>query len=835
MVIKSTIYGLIKKYLAEYLYGFSKDQLEIELLSGMIELVNVNFKPTKVNELLLKKGQPIFLKCGLIGKLKIKYNYRNILSSPVEITINELLLVFGPILIDSNQEFIEQFDTAQSEDKDQIGDTHSEGESGDPFNLIENTMRSQTPNFALSLKGFQLKEDIIPKQEGIFEKYISTILQNLSITIDTMHIRYEDETYPYKHPFSITLLIESLEIKSASTEWIFDDNNEIKKQGITKKSSVKQGKIKSLSLHVNSMSGMLIPTTLWEGTLSSEIGIFEAFPACDVRELILQEGRMLVTDQTHHLLSPFSIEFCLTISQEKPFYKFSCLCDRMNLTISSSMGECLLNFREYTQNVNIWRKIHKFRPLERVLIEPHEENESLASKEYRKKITRNWFYYAYIFARFKVRSNHDELLAEIEAEKAKAENLDDKLNMSDFNIQVNEENKEDNEASGDMPDVDEGTVTNNRPGDLLSPENSQLLRPSIFIPKVAKTPGRSDKFLGQAIKEYNENLSEAVIDNIKATAKPFNPKPSIIFPKIIEFTSFDFKCIGVSVLLFDEEFKIKSETKLDTFYFKLRVSDSELNSFLNIGFIQSTVESEKRVIKVLEIGKIPDKSSNNKLIAEDAIEILLKLRPEERQYDDGLLPDRNMIELLGKISETKIQYSHQGLAEIMLIIETFRINRYYREYADLDYIRRIEQKRTSLTWKEKFVKKQRQILHRSVLKKLLMTKNLIRRILQWQAKLKEQLKDIDKKIQPILFDCKLETGGIVLEFFDENFNSTSHVFVPKGMTEFYKNKDYAKFSLWGFGVQTKQPLKHFYKYLIDISDITTKGVKKMRRMTKRQL
>lgn len=844
MVLKSTIYNLLKTYLAEYLYGFSEDQLEIEVLSGLIELVNVNFKPTKVNELLMKKGQPIFLKCGLIGKLSIKYNYKNILSNPVEVVINELLLVFGPILIDSNQEFDENCGKGEDGEKGKHWDTHSEPENTDKFTLIdsnytqrtsrlrnsyqnvEEIMKKQSINFGGSFKDFGMNKGLLPKEQGIVEKYFKSLFQNLTLIIETIHIKYEDETYPYKHPFSLTLLIDSLEIKPTPTEWSFDDTNELKTQNISKKSSAINGKINSFSLHVNSMSSMLIPTSLWEATLSSEIGIFEAFPACDVRDIILEEGKSLVTDTIHHLISPLNIEFCLTISQEEPYYKFSCICDRVFITITSAMGECLQNFKDYAQNVNIWKKIRKYRPQKRLFSES--QGKILVSIEERKHIARSWLHYAYLFARLKTRNNHDEILASFEAQN-KSEEL---LNPSDFDPDKSCELKDN---AGDVPDVDEANpfsinIENGKSD--LSPELPPM-RSSIFIPKTSKIPGKSDRCLSQLIKAYNNTLSTTDIDNIKASAKPYNPNqnPNHLIPKILEFINFDFKCAGLSILLFDEGFNAKSETKMDNVYIKLRTNDSEIFGSLNISLIISCVESSAKVIKVLEIGRPIDKSPRKRQAGENAIDLELKFRPEEKQTEDGQMPDLNMFEIMGRFSDTRIQYSHQGFADLMLIIGNFKMNKHIREFSDLDYIRRIEKKKSTLTWKEKFFKKQRQVIHHSVLKKLIMTKNLIRKILQWQLKLKSQLKEVDKSIQPVLFDCRVETGGIILEFLDEEFNPTSNLFFPRGIIELFKNKEYSKFNLFGFGVMTRQPLKHFYKYLTDISEIT-KGVKKMRKKKK---
>jgi hypothetical protein len=40
------------------------------------------------------------------------------------------------------------------------------------------------------------------------------ILINLTLTINDLHIRYEDETYPFQHPFSFGLCLDNLVLKS---------------------------------------------------------------------------------------------------------------------------------------------------------------------------------------------------------------------------------------------------------------------------------------------------------------------------------------------------------------------------------------------------------------------------------------------------------------------------------------------------------------------------------------------------------------------------------------------------------------------------------------------
>jgi hypothetical protein len=97
-MIKSKIYDFIQKNLGEYLYGLTEDQISFALLHGNLNFSNANFKPSKVNELLLSYGMPFHLKAGIIGNLSFRYNVMSWLSNPVEVVVDDLYLILGPIM-----------------------------------------------------------------------------------------------------------------------------------------------------------------------------------------------------------------------------------------------------------------------------------------------------------------------------------------------------------------------------------------------------------------------------------------------------------------------------------------------------------------------------------------------------------------------------------------------------------------------------------------------------------------------------------------------------------------------------------------------------------------
>jgi hypothetical protein len=70
-MLKNKIFEKCKKYFEDYLFGFDEDHMEMSLLSGHINLNNVNVRPDKINEAFAKSNLPIALKAGLISKLSI--------------------------------------------------------------------------------------------------------------------------------------------------------------------------------------------------------------------------------------------------------------------------------------------------------------------------------------------------------------------------------------------------------------------------------------------------------------------------------------------------------------------------------------------------------------------------------------------------------------------------------------------------------------------------------------------------------------------------------------------------------------------------------------------
>jgi hypothetical protein len=181
-----------------------------------------------------------------------------------------------------------------------------------------------------------------PKEEkGYLERYLTKVLMNLTLTVNNVHIRYEDETYPFCHPFSFGISLDSGSIRSTPNAINF---RELTSHSVITSSprnvlAIKEGHCTNFFVYINSMSEMCIPTSLWEATLSSPIGIFEAFAAYELRELMVDETKNLSTGGDHCLLEPTTATCNIVLRDAAPKIKLALMLDDIRVRFTNSMFE----------------------------------------------------------------------------------------------------------------------------------------------------------------------------------------------------------------------------------------------------------------------------------------------------------------------------------------------------------------------------------------------------------------------------------------------------------------------------------------------------------------
>ena len=812
MVVNSKVYKILKKNIGQYLYGFERNQLDVSLLSGRIELVNVNFRPDKVNDLLANYGLPVHIKAGLIGKLKFKCNFLDFFNSAIEVEIDELLLVFGPI----SQIYKEQFMNEES-DRDIVKwlkcreaqvlsfrkgkpanwipneavdlerrkkrkkkrakeASGSESEEVDQEVLLERLKRKK-----LTIRG---ESDVESSDKpGLMDQYLIKVLKNLVLGVKTVHISYEDESYPLQNPFSIGFSIEKIDLRPSSQEWTVQDSK-ITKAKPSSKTSIKDLTVQNLSVYIYSMASVVIPTYLYESTINSKIGIFDAFPASDVRNFIIHQSKLLSKGHPSTFLDPTSIKLCISFAEEVPSFKITGLIESLSLNFTPAMAECLRNFRDYSQNVKIWPLVARHRPEERIPARP-EKRERRKDRRKRREIVRSWFQYAFQFIKVKLAAiNYTR-------ERTKERNL-----MKKIELQAKTQEK-----------------INMRKAEIveIKPEPPSPVEPSSSFTSIFSL-GRKKPAAHGGLKSLIDNVQKKT--QVKTGRRPHDGDkyfPSYLVNSDFEFHLTDFKC-----RVFDEDTGTLLDVKSSGVVSKMTTFLDELNFVVNMQEYSLSIKGQNREMDIVKGG--------NKAKKESDIGIKAKFfyRPGEVLIPGDTYTTLNMYEASLELGSFTTSYSHNLINQLFALKESLSLNRAFRTNVNLEFIKSLMK-----SMKRRKVAK----VFGNDLKKYAAFKKIGLELSEVQQWIEEKIVEFNNTFLSILFNAEVKTSSGEVLFHDFSPNTLMNLTVPNSSFQVGKNKENAFLSAFGMTVKSPCTPAGIYEFLTTLGNFFCEHLKKMHKFT----
>lgn len=84
---------ILLTYFGKFISGFDKNNLSLGVWSGNIVIENVSLKPDIINLLEL----PVTLKFSSLGRMILKVPWNKLSSSPVEVILEDILIVLNPL------------------------------------------------------------------------------------------------------------------------------------------------------------------------------------------------------------------------------------------------------------------------------------------------------------------------------------------------------------------------------------------------------------------------------------------------------------------------------------------------------------------------------------------------------------------------------------------------------------------------------------------------------------------------------------------------------------------------------------------------------------------
>ena len=194
-MIKNQLYPYIEQNINSFLYGFTKEQLDVGIMKGEIKLENLNLRPDGVNEVLDKDNVPFWLKAGLISKISFGCSLMNFIGEkPIEANFEGVNIILTP----SYKWIIRNMDNYLFEDLKEMKleysslDNNSINIFGKKINVLDNSIfhREKIEEFfkdKSKISNF-LNNILLDCFQFFYYKNFALILK-----LKNMHIRFEDD------------------------------------------------------------------------------------------------------------------------------------------------------------------------------------------------------------------------------------------------------------------------------------------------------------------------------------------------------------------------------------------------------------------------------------------------------------------------------------------------------------------------------------------------------------------------------------------------------------------------------------------------------------------
>ena len=187
---------------------------------------------------------PFVIKHSIIKKLKLRVpSYLNIFSQPLELSLETVLIVLGPIpknqwepihswTLESKQELIKEFIQSMAEKLLDIQKLVKAGKDS-------SSKESQA-------------------EDGYFYQKALKVIDNVQITIKNIHIRYEDEITIKERPFSLGFTLQELSAQTTNDKWQVEYFDRSKPENKSKPVQ-KFLSIKGFAVYVNTLDTHIKP------------------------------------------------------------------------------------------------------------------------------------------------------------------------------------------------------------------------------------------------------------------------------------------------------------------------------------------------------------------------------------------------------------------------------------------------------------------------------------------------------------------------------------------------------------------------------------------------
>ena len=375
-MIRNQLYPYIEQYINEYLYGFTKEQMELAITQGKLELNQMVIRPDKINSIMDESNVAFWLKAGIIKHIHLAVSLMNLIGeTPLEVNIDGINMVLSPSYkwINKNKKNLSMKYTKKN-----------------PIGLNLDSNEDSEINFDVSIFNKQIIEEVF-KDKTLISNIINSLFKGLytfytlpnfavMLKINNINIKIEDdELFNYEGNFSLSIKIKSIIMKMGF-------------KGNTKKNSLK---IENFAVVWDTTPNLLITNkVLNKSMLTKTINDDYYQKVKDLDYNLIKD--FSINDNTKYIIDNFNMTINFgtqnTDSQNKDIFKVQEEFKKCYFQISSN--ELIINlYPEFMNYINYFSNFNSnFSVIEK--IKDHRPNSKPSDPNVDKKFsTRNWLHY----------------------------------------------------------------------------------------------------------------------------------------------------------------------------------------------------------------------------------------------------------------------------------------------------------------------------------------------------------------------------------------------------------------------------------------------------------
>ena len=517
-ILKNKFYPYIEKYIKEYLHGFEKDRIDIQLTKGEVNLEKMSLRPDTINKIMDEQNVPFWIKVGLITKIHVGASLLSVIGEiPIEVEIEGINIILSP----SYKWIINNIDKLKNKDNNDMSSETPNPLGNDIFNKKPDEFDTSIFNIKKIQEIFTDKTAISNILNGLFKSLYSFYTApnfSVNIKIKKIHIRFEDdELINYTGDIAYGLRIDLIQIKAGN-------KGNMKKNGI---------KLESLDIYWEDNAKILISSQFLNSCI--EDGKLQERYYKNLKTVRFEKFENLIS--TKYIVQDFNFSLNLGTKSEKrgdldifnlktppSMVYFQLASNELNVNCYPDFLKIMNNFNEFLSQFPIIDKVKDYRPFIKPtngnnlnhmnLVENYRKN-VIDNKNKGKMLVRDWINYIYWFQKSK-NGEKRKIINPIRTEFVRFYNIcfkkmdihEKKEEKAPLKEEKNK-NKEKSTNSNPNPPATKTTETptpkeNETPTEIKEPEEK-------LIPKDFEFSSRIDLL----IKGLNISLHSSLDDKVK--------------------------------------------------------------------------------------------------------------------------------------------------------------------------------------------------------------------------------------------------------------------------------------------------------------------------------